>query len=264
MRLKSSNWLYLVISVPSVVLVASIAGAVFWTYKWAVIAIDALAILLAFKAVKKFSNMPKPLSSYSELKEVEDFSIPLEVDMDFFISPSLSQYDFMGRSAEIISPFSFGECRPKMVLNPKLLKEDKRFMEIVATREVLKYQSKTNVKNFAGIVLPITLMLVSVLLYALYRTQLSRIFSGIVLNFLIPFAIALIFVAFMFLWTSSISHRDTKLDIELLKYFKRHEVENFILKLEAYESEGDGVKGKTFNEYFAQERIKKLSSFKKK
>lgn len=258
MKIKSYNWIYLLVALPLIILDASLLMLLCHRHLWAVILIAVVTVLIIWRMTKTFLNMPHSEQSYGKL-ESYDINIDLESDAEFYLSEEMGRYEFMGRTVEIISPLSFKGQNPKVVINPKMVdKYGKRFAQIATTRELLKNEYGVNVKNFTQFIASLLLPVALLLAYFLFRVRLAGVFSYFILNFALPMIIAICFVGLMFFWNVTISKRDYRIDKMLLKYFRKHEVEDFIRRMNEAEGANDSEKSRNFNNYFSEDRIKKL------
>ena len=258
MKIKSYNWTYLLASLPLIILDASLFMLLCRKHLWAVILIAVVAALIIWRMARTFICMPHSEKAYGKL-ESYDLNIAMESDADFYLSEEMGRYEFMGRTVEIISPLSFKGQRPKVAINARMVeKYGKRFAQIAATRELLKNEHGVNAKNFVQFITSLLLPVALLLSYFLFRVQLSGVFSYFILNFALPMIISIGFVGLMFYWNVSISKRDYRIDQMLLRYFKKHEVEDFIRRMNEVEGVNDSEKSRKFNNYFSEDRIKKL------
>ncbi len=258
MKIKSYNWIYLLVSLPLIIADSSLLMMLCHRYMWAVILIALGTAFIIWRMVRTFIYMPHSEKSYGKLESL-DISIPLESDAAFFTSEDMGRYEFMGRTVEIISPLSFKGMQPKVVVNPKMIeKYGKRFAQIAITRELLKNRYAVNVRNFVQFIVSLLVPVGFLLAYFLFRLKLVSVFSPFILTFALPMMIAIAFVGLMFFWNVTISKRDYKVDHDLLEFFRKHEVEDFIRKMNEAEGVNDSEKSRKFNNYFSEDRIKKL------
>lgn len=257
MSKKSYNWQFMIPTIGLVSIDCILLSYIARNYILAIIAIFLVYVLIIFKVVTKFLEMPHKVSKYGKLEDAT-FDIPGNTNIKVFLSSEMGRFDFLGRVAELTSSI-FQKEENKLILNQELLeKKGKRFMQMAGTREILKFNNKIYLKNYLGVILPILIASGLAFAYFAFASQLYERFPLPMLNFIFPFLLAILFVFSLFRWNSSISKRDSMLDKEMLNYYRLEEIEFFIKEEEKILSKGDPEKSRVFNDHFSKERISKL------
>ena len=262
--LKSSNWIYMVLILPLLTADGVLAVMLSRNHPLVVALILGVLAFAWVKIIGKFSHLPYKKRAYSDLEKI-DLDIPSEWAVEVYASPKMAEYDFLTRIVELISPMSFGGKPAAVAVNPEVLKrEGKTFMQIAVMREIERYARRIPVKLFALIALPVTLFIGVILFFFNYHQMLTSYFNLAALNLLLPFALMLLFLLSLFFWNSRISRYDTLLDTAMLEYFPKHEVIEYVKRMEMLMEKGDKEKSKVFNEHFLSSRVRKIEEYRKK
>lgn len=263
MRWRSSNVLYLIgIGFP-LVIIAGLGIKAAWPSVWGSAAIIITTVLLLKALIGKVRFLPRSLAEYGELTPVE-LELPGAPDVEVYSSNALCQYDFILRIAEFLSPFSFGNSRPKVVLNPKLLQEKgKRFMEIAVMREIERYRRNYQVSSILHLVTPLLLLAIVVLSVVAFKIPLSDYLGPFWFQFAMPFLFTLLFGLHLFIWNKSLSAKDYQLDLYLVSIFSVKDVKQYIINMEELERGGEKQHHAPINQHYTSLRLKRLEQTKK-
>ena len=260
--LKSSNWIYMAITLPLLTADGIFAMLVARRHPAIQVIILGILVFAIVKIIGKFSHMPFKKTAYAELVKT-DLDIPLDWSVEICTSAKMAEYDFMTRIVEIVSPMKMGQ-KTVVAINPAVLeKEGKTYMRIAITREVLRYAYRISAKLYALISLPIMLFIGVILFFFSFHQVLTSYFSLAALNLLLPFVLMLLFLLSLFFWNNRVAYYDTLLDKMLLDYFPKQAVIDYIKHTEVMMSKGDKEKSKVFNEHFLSSRVRKIEEFRK-
>lgn len=259
MRLKSINIYYLIGLLPMAVVVYLLALKLAVSVTWIFLLILLLGEFIIWKLGKELWFLPGKKEDYADLKRI-DFQLPLDYQVDIYTCETLSRYEFILRTAEVISPLIFpkGE-RVKVAINGRLLnQEGERFMQIATLREIERYREKTQAKVMVRLVLPILIMAAFGLSVFVYDIDLVQYVGGFVVYFALPFLTAGVFLLHLLLWNRYVSAQEGKLDVFLTRYFPVKDVADYILRLEVLEEKNESEKYGAFNQHYAKKRVKNL------
>jgi len=258
MRWKSSNFYYLAgIGLP-LLAISALSIKIAWPTIWISIIILAVSAYLFKVLIGKIIFLPRPEREYRELRPLS-LDLPEDYGVELFTCPALSKYDFVLRVVEILSPFAFRGCSPKVVVNPMLLeKKGEMFMKIAITREIERYRKKYQVNTILHLAVPILVLTVIVLSVFAFDIQISNYLSPFILQLVFPFLFTILFVGHLFLWNKCLSQKDYQLDSFLASIFPVEDVRNYILNMEELERRNEKEKHSTINDHYTSMRLKKL------
>jgi len=262
MKWRSSNVLYLIgIGLPLLV-IAELIIKIAWPSVWGCAAIIVITVLLLKSLIRKVRFLPRALEEYGELIPVE-LDLPGNPDVEVYSSNALCQYDFVLRIAEFLSPFSFGDTKPKVVINPQLLKEKgKRFMEMAVMREIERYRRNYQVSTILHLFLPLSFLAILVLSVFAFKIPVLEYLGPFWLYFAMPFLLTFLFGLHLFTWNRSLSIKDYQLDSYLASLFGLKEVKQFIMSVAELERRGEKQHHAPVNHHYISQRLKKLEELK--
>lgn len=263
MKWRSSNVFYLIgIGFPLLVMTTLSIKAV-WPSIWGCIAIFVVMALLLKVLIGKVRFLPHPIAEYGELKR-ELLHLPGEPNVEVYSSKALCQYDFVLRIAEFLSPLSFADNLPKVVINPQLLQEKgKRFMEIAVMREVERYRRKHQVAAILHLLLPLFVPVIVILSIVAFKIPISDYLSLFMMQLVMPFLFTILSGLHLFLWNRSISAKDYQLDLFLTSMFSVKDVKEYINTLGKLEGRDEKQKYDSLNQHYTSLRLKQLERIKK-
>jgi hypothetical protein len=263
MKWKSSNVFYLIgIGLPLTVM-GALGIKIAWPSVWGCAAIFAATVLLLKMLIRKVRFLPRPLAEYGELKR-ETLELPGDPEVEVYSSNALCQYDFVLRIAEFLSPFSFADRPPKVVINPRLLQEKgTRFMQIAVMREIERYRRKHQTTAILHLLLPLFALAIAALSVFAFKIPLSDYLGPFWVQFAMPFLFTIFLGLHLFLWNKSLSVRDYQLDLFLTSLFTVADVKQYILSVEKLEGGNETKKQGAFNHYYTNLRLKQLEKVKK-
>lgn len=262
MKWKSSNVIYLIgIGFP-LVIIAGLSIKIVWPSIWGSGAILIITALLLKALISKVRFLPRALAEYGELSPVE-LKLPGDPDVEVYSSNVMCQYDFLLRIAEFLSPFSFGDNRPKIVINPQLLQEKgKRFMEIAVMREIERYRRNHQVNTILRLFLPLAVVAILILSVFAFKIRILEYLGPFWVYFAMPFICTLLFGLHVFLWNRSLSVKDYQLDSHLASLFSVKDVKQYIMCVAELERRGEKQHHAPVNQHYVSQRLKKLEQFK--
>lgn len=258
-KLKSTNLLYMIGILP-LWTVAIVSGMLLVGTGWVQVLLGIVGAYLFYFVVKKFLFLPRPKAEYSDLVPLA-ITVPGKYHVALFTSERMAQYEFLNRSVEVISPFTFAQDAPvQIVVNPQLLKEQgERFVQVSVMREIENYRNKSHLKNILGLLVPLLLLVVFVEWFFLLQIDLSAVLGIGVLTYVGPFAGVVAILLILMGWNKSVSYQDRKVDQILLGYFPRQDVAKQIEQSEAAFSKDAKENQRPIYQHYTQERIDKLA-----
>ena len=157
MKLKSWNVYYIIGLVP-IKLINFILGIKLTSNKiWLSSMIGIIGIGVFIGIVKKFTVMPYPIASYGKLQPLS-LDLPVECNALLFTSDIMDQHSFLSRTVEIITTIRRTDTYT-IVVSPKLLREyGEEFTRCAVVREIKKYSSKSALKIFLLLVIPLEVL----------------------------------------------------------------------------------------------------------
>lgn len=262
MKWRSTNVFYLIgIGFP-LVIIAGLSIKIAWPSIWGIGAILIITALLLKALISKVRFLPRALEEYGELTPVE-LKLPENPGVEIYSSDVLYKYDFLLRIAEFLSPFSFGNSKPKVVINPQLLQEKgKRFMEIAVMREIERYRRNHQVSTVLHLFLPLAVVAILILSIIAFKIPVLEHLGPFWLYFAMPFIFTLLFGLHVFLWNRSLSAKDFQLDSHLASLFGVKDVKQYIMSVAELERRGEKQHHAPVNQHYVSQRLKKLEQLK--
>ncbi|WP_058485690.1 hypothetical protein [Defluviitalea phaphyphila] len=263
MKLKSNNKYYILGIIPLTIIVLILSLILSYGKVWIFYPILFIGTLVIYQLFKKFIYLPRPLKEYTDLKPI-NLELPIKYDVEYFSSKDLDKYSFLVRNIEILSPLYMksGE-KLKVVISENLLKsKSKKFIKIAVCREIEKYRRKSLVKIVLSFVMPALILAIVILGGLVLKIELLDYFNPMVAYFILPFLVVSCSLIYLFFWNKYISYEETKLDLFLTSYFNVNDVEKYINEIEKLEGREEKTKYKEFNNYYANQRIKRLRNLK--
>ncbi len=264
MKWKSSNQWYLTgIGLPLAIIAALGIKAV-WPSIWGSIAIFVVTALLLYLLIGKIRFIPHPLAQYGELIPLE-LNLPVELGVDIYSSAVMCRYDFVLRIVELLSPFSFKDIRPKVVINPQLLEEKgEKFMQIAVMREVERYRRNYQANTILRLTLPLLVFAILVLSVFAFEIPLTKYLGAFWVRIAMPFICTILLGLHLILWNKRISTIDRNLDLFLTSVFAVEDVKQYIISVGEMERGQEKAKSGALNQHYIDTRLKQLEQHRTK
>ena len=182
MKFKSTNIYYMLGLIPLTVLDFALGMWLARAHLWLVIVLGGICALLVHSIIKKFRCVPHTEKSYGTLKP-SSLTLPGNYDVAVYESEEMGKYDFMVRTAELISPMRFKGQKPKLIINPKMRREyGDTFVQIAAVRELRRYETNGALRLLLRLVMSVEAMAAVALSVFAFQVDLSLYFSNFFLN----------------------------------------------------------------------------------
>ncbi|HBI71789.1 MAG TPA: hypothetical protein DDY59_01195 [Lachnospiraceae bacterium] len=258
MKLKSLN-IYYIIGIIPLTVINFILGIKLASNKiWLACIISIIGIAVISGLIKKFMVMPYSVASYGKLIPLS-LDLPVESNTLLYTSETMDKYDFLSRTVEIISPIR-QNGKFIVAVNPKLLRKyGKNFTKCAVVRELKKYSTASGLKVILGLVIPMEVLASIIMSVFAFHLNLSKYFSGFVINFILPFIVVVIFGFTLYTWNRFVSKQDMKLDRYLLEYFSSSDVAHYVKVMNELQSMDEKDNSKKFNQHYSEERLKNIS-----
>jgi hypothetical protein len=224
---------------------------------WLSSMIGIIGIGIIIGIIKKFTVMPYPIASYGKLHPLS-LDLPVKCNALLYTSDIMDQHSFLSRTVEIVTTIHNTDTYT-IVVSPKLLREyGAEFTKCAVVREIKKYSSKSALKTFLLLVLPLEVLASLIMCVFIFRINLNTYFNAFTTNFILPFIAVIIFAFTLYLWNRFVSKQDIKLDRYLLTHFSSNVVKNYIEVMNELQSVSENENSKKFNQHYSKERIKKI------
>jgi len=257
-QLKSTNNLYILGTVPLICI--SMIGAILLSEtSWLELLFALIGIVLIVFIVRKSLFLPRKKEVYSDLQPF-NLELPTPYNVQLYTSDNMMKYDFLNRWVEIISPLKFQSDMPVMIaINPKILSDEtESFTKIAITREIENYKNKSQIKTILGLAVPVLLVIVLTEMYFLFDLDIFGWINPNVFTFFAPFVCVLLFVFVVITWNTNVSKQDYKVDKQLLKYFDKTHIIQYIQRNEELAFHGQKANRRAVQNHYVDERVLRL------
>lgn len=261
MKWKSTNIFYFIgVGLPLIVAAALSIRLAYPGKIWVIVLVAVVAALILKTVIKKTLWVPNSIDSYGEITLLE-LELPKEYGVDVYTSETMCKYDFIFRLAELVSPLAFRGNRPKIMVNPKMLKEEgEDFIKIAVTEQIERYRSKYQLFTTLRLVCPILLIVIAGLSIFVLNINLSVYIPGFLLSYLAPAILLGIFMLHLFLWNRSLSKKDQKIDTILATLFPMEDVKSYIKTVDRLERKGEKDNKAQVSQHYLEQRLKHLNN----